>query len=96
MPAEQQMGKKGEIPIAKSKETVRPQCGENGRELNQIKRLERRCLILWIIVLLLGFLGIRLAIQLRSIIEVLDFVTQRLDLISEQVDAVSQCIQGFS
>lgn len=59
----------------------------------RVKRLERICLILCIVVILLGLAGIRLAWTVGKIVGISELITEQLYLIGQQVDVIRQLIQ---
>ena len=61
----------------------------------RVKRLERICLILCIVVVLLGISGIHLAGTVGRIVGIFELIAEQLNFIGQQVDAVRQGIQSI-
>ena len=61
----------------------------------RVKRLERICLILCILILLLFFFGVNLAGTVGRIVGTFQYLTEQLDLICQKVDAIHQGVRGL-
>lgn len=59
----------------------------------RVKRLERLCLFLSIILLLLGVFGVQLFIDFRRVIRVVGLFSERIDLLCKNVDSICNLIQ---
>ena len=58
------------------------------------KRLERVCAVLSISVLLLGVIGVCMALDFRKVVDVLVSVTDGVDYIRQQMDAIAKIVQN--
>lgn len=73
---------------------ARKAAGMTQQELaDRIRHLERICLILCVVVLLLAFFGIKLAGTTWDIVRTFDFLTEQLNLIGQKVDVIRQGLQ---
>lgn len=64
------------------------------RVQQRIKRLERVCAVLSISVLLLGVIGVCMALDFRKVVDVLVSVTDGVDYIRQQMDAIAKIVQN--